>query len=254
MFDLTGRVALVTGAGTGGGSGTGAGISQLLAASGAAIAVNDYFPERAEDTVDQIRAAGGTAEVVSFDVTEYEAVGEGIQQIERSLGPVDILINNAGNGVVNGMEVKPFRESDPSSWSNPLDVNFYGVLNCIHQTINGMIARGWGRVVTISSGSALIGLRQGVSVYAGSKGAAISFMRHLAVESGGTGVTANTVAVGFQTPMEWRPAHDRIVRATPAGRLGRPEDIGAFVLYLASDEAEWMTGQTFQLNGGGTTT
>ena len=117
-----------------------------------------------------------------------------------------------------------------------------------------MVNRGWGRVITISSGAALIGLRQGVSVYAGAKGAAISFMRHLAVESGGTGVTANTVAVGFQTPQTWTPIHVRIVKSTPAGRLGRPDDIGAFVLYLPSNEGEWMTGQTFQLNGGGTTT
>ena len=119
-----------------------------------------------------------------------------------------------------------------------------------------MCDRGWGRVVTISSGAALIGLRMGISTYAAGKGGAISFMRHIAIESARRGVTANTVAIGFQQPRETQhgAVFEQAARSVPVGRLGRPADIAAFVVYLASDEAEWMTGQTFQLNGGGVTT
>ncbi len=251
LFDLTGRVALVTGSG----QGVGAGIARLLAAQGAFVAVNDLRAERAQATVDAIVAAGGNATVSAFDVTNHDLVVGAIATLEASHGPVDILVNNAGNGGEHGMKPVQFRESDPASWRGPIDVNLYGVLNCCHAVINGMVERAHGRVITIASGAGTVGLNIGVSPYAGGKGGAIGFMRHLAIENARLGVTANSLAIGLMgvqgPPTEVTAG---LARANPVGRLGTAEDIGYLCVYLASDEASWMTGQTIQINGGSVTT
>ena len=248
MFELDGKVALVTGAG----QNVGQGIARHLAARGAVVAVNDVRPERAEATVAHIEAAGGRALAAPFDVTDYDAVAAGIGAAEEAAGgPVDILVNNAGNGGEHGMVPSPFRHSDPASWHGPIDVNLYGVLNCTHRVVDGMCERGWGRVITIASGAGLVGLRLGVSPYGAGKGGAIAFMRHLAVENARAGVTANSLALGLMG--EATDATAKMARQIPVGRLGTPDDVGAFVVYLASPEASWMTGQTIHLNGGAVT-
>jgi 3-oxoacyl-[acyl-carrier protein] reductase len=124
MFDLSGRVALVTGAG----QNIGAGIARMLAAHGAAIAVNDVVPERAKETVTAIEQAGGQAVVAPFDVTDRGAVEAGVTAVAETLGPVDILVNNAGNGGASAMPLGPFREMDPSSWEGAIRVNLDGVM------------------------------------------------------------------------------------------------------------------------------
>ncbi len=248
MFDLSGRVALVSGAG----QNVGAGIARALASQGATVVVNDLHLDRAQATVDDISAAGGSARPAVFDVTDYDAVTSAVARIEAELAPIDILVNNVGNGGAVRMSVTPFRDSDPASWRIPIEPNFFGVLNCCRAVINGMVARGFGRVITIASGAAMTGMRLGVSPYAGAKGAAVSFMRHLAVENARAGVTANTVAIGLMGNSRDRTSH--LAKGIPVGRLGDPDDIGPLCVYLASDEAAWMTGQTIQLNGGGTTT
>jgi len=245
MFDLTGKVALVTGAG----QHVGAGIARALAAQGATVVVNDLVAERAASTVDAIRADGGSAEPVVFDVTDLAAVRAGA----ATAGQVDILVNNAGNAGASRMVPTPFREMDPADWGAPIEVNLYGVLNCCHAFVGGMCERGWGRVITIASGAGTVGLRLGVSTYGAGKGGAIAFMRHLAVENARLGVTANTLALGLMQP----PTGDgteALARQIPLGRVGRPEDVGAACVYLASEEASWMTGQTIELNGGSVTT
>jgi 3-oxoacyl-[acyl-carrier protein] reductase len=249
MFELTGRVALVTGAG----QNVGAGIARTLAAQGAKVAVNDLRVERAEDTVREIRDAGGTAMAVGFDVTDYDQVAAGIAEVAAELGPVEILINNAGNGGAEGMRPAQFRESDPASWRGPIDVNLLGVMNCCHNVINQMCDAGWGRIVTIASGAGAVGLRIGVSPYGGGKGGAIGFMRHLAVENARDGVTANTLAIGLMGMPDPKVTAS-LARQIPAGRTGTPEDIGAMCAFLSSDEAEWVTGQTIHVNGGSVTT
>lgn len=249
MFELEDKVALVTGAG----QNVGAGIARLLAGQGAAVAVNDIRPERAADTVAAIEAAGGRAVAIGFDVTDHEAVVAGVAEVEAALGPVDVLVNNAGNGGAEGMRPTQFRDSDPASWRGPIDVNLYGVLNCSHAVINGMCERGWGRVITIASGAGLVGLNIGVSPYAAGKGGAIGFMRHLAVENARHGVTANTLAIGLMTN-EDQSVTEALARQIPTKRTGVPKDIGYACVYLASREAEWVTGQTIQINGGSVTT
>lgn len=249
MFELDGHVALVTGAG----QNVGAGIARMLAAQGAAVAVNDLRVERAETVAVAIRDAGGRAVAVGFDVTDYDGVVAGVAEAEAALGPVDILVNNAGNGGEHGMALTQFRDSDPASWRGPIDVNLYGVMHCSRAVINGMCERGWGRIITIASGAGTIGLNIGVSPYAGGKGGAIGFMRHLAIENARAGVTANTLAIGLMTN-ENQSATAAMARTIPVGRTGVPEDVGAACVYLASEEAAWVTGQTIEVNGGSVTT
>jgi NAD(P)-dependent dehydrogenase (short-subunit alcohol dehydrogenase family) len=244
MFDLTGRTALVTGSG----QHVGAGIARTLAAQGAAVVVNDIVAERAQHTVDAIAEAGGSARVATFDVTDYAQVVTALDGLD-----VDILVNNAGNGGARGMAMKQFKDMDPSDWDATIDVNLYGVLNCTRAVINGMRDRSWGRVITISSGAGVTGLRIGVSPYAAGKGGAISFMRHLAAENARAGVTANSIAIGLMQPPQ-SGALESMAAQVPVGRTGMPEDIGYLCTYLASPEASWMTGQTIHLDGGATFT
>jgi NAD(P)-dependent dehydrogenase (short-subunit alcohol dehydrogenase family) len=258
VFDLKGRIALVTGAG----QGVGAGIARCLGEAGAHVAVNDLVATRAQSATSTLHEIGASAVACPFDVTDAAAVQAAVDGIEATIGPVDILVNNAG--VPLGMEVASFRSMDPTTWSRYVDLNLYGVLRCTRAVIDGMCDRRFGRIITVSSGAGTTGLGIGVSLYAAGKGAGISFMRHLAVECASDGVTANTLALGLMGP---EPANDpakddapvgdgltvRMARSIPVGRLGRPSDVGAACVFLASDEAAWITGQTIGVNGGAVT-
>jgi NAD(P)-dependent dehydrogenase (short-subunit alcohol dehydrogenase family) len=248
MFDLTGRVALVTGAG----QGVGAGIATCLAAQGATVAVNDYFAERAESVVDRIVASGESAVVAPFDVTDLSAVTSAVEALGRSVGPVDILVNNAGISATTAMVPTRFRDMSPEDWEQPISINLYGVMHCCKAVIDGMAERGWGRIITISSGAGTAGVGIGVAPYSAGKGGGVAFTRTLALEVARTGVTANTLAVGL---MEQRDptVTAGLAKAIPVGRTGTPEDVGAACVWLASDEAAWVTGQTIGINGGSTT-
>ena len=248
MFDLSGRKALVTGAG----QGVGRGIACALAAQGAAIAVNDLYAERAADTVGAIQDAGGRAIAAPFDVCDYDTARDGLTRAEAELGPLDILVNNAG--VPPGMGVAQFRDTTPDQWRPYVELNTYGVMNCTHAVIDGMCERGHGRIVTISSGAGTVGIPLGITAYGAGKGGGIAFMRHLAMEIAATGVTANSIAIGMIDNHSQPEVTAHMVKGVPVGALGQPEDIAALVVYLASDEAKWMTGQTLQLNGGNVTT
>lgn len=235
-FDLSGRQALVTG----GGQGVGEGIVRALAAHGAAVAVNDLHADRAAAVADPIPRAVAAP----FDVTDGAAVADGV----AAIGAVDILVNNAG--VPEGMGVGPFAEMDPSEWAKFVDLNLYGVLHCCHAVLGGMRERGWGRIVTISSGAGVTGINLGVSLYGASKGGAIAFMRHLAIENARAGITANCLALGLMDNKANREVTEQLARSVPVGRLGQPDDVGAAVVYLASEEAAWLTAQTINLDGG----
>jgi 3-oxoacyl-[acyl-carrier protein] reductase len=248
MFDLTGKVALVTGAG----QGVGAGICEVLARQGAAIAVNDLHGERAQQTVDAIMHDGGRAVAAPFDVADRGAVTSSVAQIADALGPIDILVNNAG--IPETMAAIKFMDLDPSAWDPYIDVNLYGVLNCSKAVVDGMCERGWGRVITISSGAGVVGLNIGVSLYAAGKGGAIAFMRHLALETARKGVTANSLALGLMHKERVdRTVTGAMEKQIPVGRLGTGLDIGYLCAYVASKEASWMTGQTININGGSVT-
>jgi 3-oxoacyl-[acyl-carrier protein] reductase len=235
-FDLSGRRALVTGAG----QGVGVGIVRALAAHGAAVVVNDLHADRAQAVAGSVPGAVATA----FDVTDGEAVTAAFIQV----GPIDILVNNAG--VPEGMEIRPFDQMDPAEWAPYVDIALYGVLHCCRAVLGGMKERGWGRIITIASGAGVTGLDLGVSLYGAGKGAAIAFMRHLAIENAKTGVTANSLALGLMAVAGDPSITEHIARTIPVGRCGEPEDVGAIVVYIASEEASWLTAQTINLNGG----
>ena len=181
-----------------------------------------------------------------------EAVVTGIGKLEADLGPLDILVNNAG--VPEGMAIGPFLETLPEAWRPYVDLNLYGVMNCSHVAVQGMVQRGHGRVITISSGAGTMGIALGIAAYGAGKGGGLSFMRHLAMETARSGVTANTIALGMIDNHADPSITEAIGRSIPVGRPGNPKDIGPLCVYLASNEAEWMTGQTIELNGGSNTT
>lgn len=245
MFDLTGHVALVTGAG----QGMGSGVARVLAGQGAAVVVNDLDESKAEKVAGEIVESGGRAVAAAFDVTDLAAVQVGVGRATETLGGhVDILVNNAGVAV--GMSVGPFRTLEPEAWRPAIELNLFGSMNCIKAVLDPMCDAGWGRIVQISSGAARQGLNIGVSMYGAGKSGIEGFIRHLAVELGATGVTANSLALGLMNNAGGHGQTEEIARGIPAGRLGTPEDVGAAVVYLASPEGSWVTGQTYDLNGG----
>jgi NAD(P)-dependent dehydrogenase (short-subunit alcohol dehydrogenase family) len=251
VFDLNGKIALVTGAG----QNVGEGIAHALAGRGATVAVNDYHADRAQKVAEEITAKGGKAVAAPFDVTDLDAVVKAFAEIVVNVGTVDILVNNAGTaGPGDPMKVSPFREMPVDYWRSIIDVNLFGVLNCCKAALDPMVEKGWGRIITIASGAGSVGLDMGVSTYGAAKAGAMGFMRHIAKENAPHGVTANTVALGMvlrnvKDPELVKKWSDPI----PVKRLGTPEDAGALAVYLASEESSWMTGQTIGLNGGTTT-
>jgi 3-oxoacyl-[acyl-carrier protein] reductase len=247
MFELKGKTALVTGAG----QGVGAEIARVLAAHGAAVAVNDLYPERAEAVVGEIRKAGGRAATAPGDVGDYAAVQALCALAEGELAPIDILVNNAGLPVGPGFVLREFHQSGPEVWEPWLRVSLYGVLHCTRALLPGMRARRWGRIVTISSDAALEGSPL-LAPYAAAKGGAVAFARALAREVGELGITCNCVALGLIEREQYAAEFplEETLRRYPIRRMGRPADIAPLVLYLASEEASWVTGQIFAANGG----
>lgn len=241
MFELHGKVALATGAG-GKRIGTGAAIAKALASQGAHVIVNDIDEPTAVATAEAIRAAGGSATVAVFDVTDPSAVASGIAAAVAEAGPVDILAAAAGGGPV-GL----FRDMDPATFEASVRLNYFGAVYCTRAVLDGMVERGYGRLVMIGSAAGVVGIPMGVSAYGSAKAGLMGFVRQLAAEVGPAGVTVNSVAPGLVTPTAEKtdPAN-----FTPVGRTGTPEDIGALCVYLASDEAAWLTGQAIHINGG----
>lgn len=251
MFQLEDRIILVTGGG-GARVGTGAGIARTLAAQGAYVVVNDKNEAAATATAESIRAAGGGAEVDVFDVRDEAAVLDHVARIEDRLGRIDVLVNSAGGG-----SQAAFRDMPSGQWARIVDLNLHGVVHCTRAVVDGMCDRGFGRIITIASSAAFQGSTLGLTPYAAGKAGAVGFNRQLAMEVGPFGVTANCIAPGLVRGEEPDEADRQRVqqgRTSAIARVGSPEDVGALCVYLASDEASWMTGQTLHLNGGAYTT
>jgi 3-oxoacyl-[acyl-carrier protein] reductase len=246
MFEADSRVALVTGAG----QNMGAGIARALAAQGAAVAVNDIVASRAAAVAAELTAKGLRAVPAPFDVTSETAVRDGVAAVAETLGPVDILVNNAG--VPAEMEMVPFRQLRPAQWQPYVDLNLYGSLHCIRAVIDGMCERRWGRIVQISSDAGRAGVAFGISLYGASKSGIEGFVRHLSQEVARDEVTVNALSLGVMANavQNENDTLRRLAKTVPVGRLGTPEDVGAAVVYLASAEASFLTGQTIHLNGG----
>jgi NAD(P)-dependent dehydrogenase (short-subunit alcohol dehydrogenase family) len=249
--DLEGRRALVTGAG----QGVGRAIAHTLASAGATALVNDVRLDAAEAVVEEIRAAGGKAEALPFDVTDWQHV-----VAAAGSGEVDILVNNAGNAGVGGFaRICNFAESNPEDWSRYFAVNLFGTMHCTRAVLPPMISAGWGRIITIVSDAGRFGDAK-LAPYAAAKAGAAGFCRSVAREVGRHGITVNCVSLGtIVTPTTAKPQADTpeakeaeraALRPYVVRRRGTPADVVGVVAYLASSMAEWVTGQTYPVNGG----
>lgn len=264
-LDIKGKVVLVTG----GGQGVGRCIAQTLAAEGAKVAVNDLVAERAEKVAREIKEAGGTAQGYAASVIDLAAIRAMVARIEADLGPIDVLVNNAGvlperrSGEVG---IPAFIGSEPAHWQKFVDLNFSGVLNCVDAVGKGMVARKVGKIVTIVSDAGRVGEAR-LAVYSGAKAAAIGFTKALAKELGRSRINVNCVslsAVAHEAPMadflrldataESNETLAKVLRQYPIGeglgRLTHPQDAANAVAFLVSPRADYITGQTLSVNGG----
>ena len=252
-FDLKGRVAMVTGAG----QSVGRGIAQQLAAHNAAVAVNDFFADRAEAVAAEIRAAGGKAVPMVCDVSDYEGVKAGVAKVAQELGTISILVNNAGNAGPGGYDTSfpLFWQTEPKDWDKFFKVNLFGVMHCARAVLPGMVEQKYGRLITIISDASRT-TEPRMADYAAAKAGAAGFMRGIAADAGRFGVTANNIAISsIQSPnmTEEAMASERVQKQLShyvIRRFGKPSDIAAVALLLASEASSWITGQTYPVNGG----
>jgi 3-oxoacyl-[acyl-carrier protein] reductase len=241
MFDLSGKSALVTGAS----GGIGRAIAQCLHAAGAAVALTGTR----RDALDALAGELGERVLVApADLADPAAPAQLVKTVDGTLGPIDILVNNAGLT----RDMLSMRLSD-EDWAKVLDVNLGAAFRLTRAALRGMMQRRWGRVVNITSIVGVTG-NAGQANYAASKAGMIGMSKSIAQEVAARGVTVNCVAPGFiVTPMTDSLKDDikeKMLAAVPARRLGTPEDVAAGVLYLASAEASYVTGQTLHINGG----
>lgn len=241
-----GKIAVVTGAA----SGIGRGIALRLANGGTDIAIWDLDGEGAVAMAGEIEALGRRAIGLTLDVSRFDDVMRVADETRSALGPVSILVNNAGIGRIAALQ--KLTEAD---WDQMIDVHMKGTFACSKAVIGDMLGAKWGRIVNISSIAGLTGVRN-MSHYAAAKAGIIGFTKSLAQDFGRSGITVNAIAPGvIETPILAKAELSEevvraMVRGTPIGRLGKPEDIAAACAYLASDEASFVTGQVISPNGG----
>jgi len=243
------RIAVVTG----GAGGIGGAIARALADDGHAVVVGDVRGDAASAVARELERDGTRAVGVDIDVTASDSVAAAVARVGAELGPIDVLVNNAGWD-----ELHPFLETDEPFWDRVIDINFKGCLRVTRAVLPGMVEREFGRVVNISSDAARVGSSL-ESVYSGAKAAVIAFTKTIAREVARSGVTANTVCPGptrtaLLEQMAERGPGERLIesleRAVPMRRLGEPEEVAGAVAYLASDRAGFVTGQTLSVSGG----
>ena len=243
---LDGKVALVTGASRG----LGRAMALALAEAGADVTVAARSKPDLEETARQVEARGRRALVVPTDVSLFSAVEALVSQTIRSLGRLDIIVNNSGVA-----RVAPLAELDPADWQRVIDTNLTGVFNGCRAAAPNLIAQQSGKVINVASVLAEVGL-SGYVAYAASKGGVISLTKALAVEWARYNIQVNALAPGwFVTPMNEEAFADlkireRLLRDVPMRRTGRLEEIGPLTVYLASSASDFMTGQTIFLDGG----
>jgi len=242
---MANKIALVTG----GMGGLGTAVCKALAADGYTVVANclpDFPPKN--EWLAKTRAEGYDFHAAEGDVSDYESCAAMVKRIEAELGPVDVLVNNAGI-TRDGM----FRKMGKGDWDAVLATNLDSVFNVTHQVLPGMVERGWGRVINMSSVNGVKG-QFGQANYSAAKAGILGFTKAIAQEVAKKGVTVNAIAPGYigtDMVMAIKPeVREQIVSTIPVGRLGNPEEIGHLVRYLASELAGFMTGATLNINGG----
>ncbi len=239
---------------TGGGGGIGGATCMRFGAEGARVAVFDLNLEAAEAVAAAIRAAGGQAQAFRCDITERDSVNAAVLACEAQLGAINVLVNNAGWDVF-----KPFTKTEPAQWDKLIAINLIGALHMHHAVLPGMAARRAGRIVNISSDAARVG-SSGEAVYAACKGGLVAFSKTIAREHARHGITVNVVCPGptntalFDDYKQGAGNPEKLMeaftRAIPLGRIGQPDDLPGAVLFFASDDAGYVTGQVLSVSGG----
>jgi 3-oxoacyl-[acyl-carrier protein] reductase len=244
MFRLDGRTALVTGAS----QGIGEAVARLLAAQGAKVVLAARNAEKLAAVADAIAAAGGAAHALVLDVSQPETVGGRVKSLPADFAEIDVLVNNAGvtaDGLLLRMSL--------DDWERVLRTNLTGAFALTKELVRGMMRRRFGRVISISSVVGLMG-NAGQANYAASKAGLIGFSKSLARELGSRNITVNVVAPGYvETAMTAalpEASRTALSSSIALGRLGSVADVAAAVLYLASDEAGYVTGETLNVSGG----
>jgi len=250
MFELTDKVAIVTG----GARGIGKGICAMLAKQGAKVAIADLLMDEGVATAAEIENSGGCAIAVKTDITDLASVQTMVAAVKQKFGPVDVLVNNAGWD-----RMKPFMKTEPAFWSKVIDINFKGMLNTTYAVAGDMMERNSGKIINIASDAARVG-SMGESVYAGAKGAVISFSKTMARELARNKINVNVICPGpTPTPLlDDMKAEDAFAdkvlssmdKIIPLKRMGTADDIAVAVVFFASDEANFITGQVLSVSGG----
>jgi len=240
---LQNKVAIVTGAGRG----IGKGISLALAKEGCSVVVSDINQEECMRVVSEIETLGSKAMAVTCDVSKKEAVDTMISETIKKFGALDILVNNAGI-----YPFKPFGDMSESDWDKIMNVNLKSVFLCSQAAAKNM--KEGGKIISISSIAAFVGF-SGLVHYCASKGGVISMIRALALELASKKITVNSVAPGpIETPGSSQGSTEETKKQTvatiPLARMGKPEDIANAVVFLASEKADFITGQTITVDGG----
>jgi len=250
MRNLDGKNVIVTG----GGGGIGGATCRRFAEAGARVAVFDMNLEAAQKVTDGIRAAGGVAQAFQCNITERAEVDAAVAAAEAALGPVDVLVNNAGWDVF-----KPFTKTVSAEWDKLIAINLTGALHMHHAVLPGMAARKSGRIVNIASDAARVG-SSGEAVYAACKGGLVAFSKTIAREHARHNITVNVVCPGptdtalFADYKQGAGNPDKLMeaftRSIPLGRIGQPDDLPGAILFFASDDASFITGQVLSVSGG----
>jgi 3-oxoacyl-[acyl-carrier protein] reductase len=246
-MSIEGKVALVTG----GSGGLGRVHCLSLARAGCNVAVAGHTRiDKAEEVAAEIRSAGRQAVAVKMDVASIDEVQAAVKQVEESLGPVDILVNNAAFGIVRAVTLPKMSNAD---WERDLAVNLTGPFNTIKTCLPGMLARGWGRIINISSIAGTMG-GAGQCSYAATKAGLIGLTKTAALEGARKGVTANAVVLGvfdggsfYEVAPEFQ---ERIIKRMAMRRTGSPQELSNVVVFLASEESSYITGETIEVSGG----
>ncbi|WP_396331686.1 2-hydroxycyclohexanecarboxyl-CoA dehydrogenase [Burkholderia anthina] len=250
MQRLEGKTVIVTG----GGGGIGGATCRRFAAEGARVAVLDLSIEAAGKVANEIRAAGGIARAIRCDITDRDDVDAAVAATEAELGPVDVLVNNAGWDVF-----KPFTKTAPAEWARLIAINLTGALHMHHAVLPGMAQRKSGRIINIASDAARVG-SSGEAVYGACKGGLVSFSKTIAREHARYGITVNVVCPGptdtalFAEYKEGAGNPEKLMeafqRSIPLGRIGQPDDLPGAILFFASGDAGFITGQVLSVSGG----
>ncbi|MFC1944377.1 SDR family NAD(P)-dependent oxidoreductase [Chloroflexota bacterium] len=241
------KVSIVTGAA----QGIGRAIAHALGREGSVVIIGDIDIEGAERTADELRRLGAQALAIKTDVSKEAEVGEMVRKTLDQFGSVDILVNNAAFLAV---KYKYFYETEPAEWDAEINVTFKGVLHCCRMVIPHMISQNSGRIVNITSGAAQSITSSRLSVYAGCKAAVAGFSRIIAFELTRYGILVNCVSPGSirtETFEKMQPRMiDKSIASIPLRRAGEPADVANLVLFLASDDGKYITGQHWSVSGG----